>query len=102
MFNKCEAARENNSGISNIAFQITSVNISGKGIQTENNLQALLNATNHPVVQIPDLYQHKTPQTCRKNEGHGSSVTTALAFANRFPDFYPRQFSYFLLDKTRL
>jgi hypothetical protein len=28
MFNKYEAARENNSGISNIAFKITSVNIS--------------------------------------------------------------------------
>ncbi|MBS7444101.1 hypothetical protein [Enterobacter sp. 120016] len=72
-------------------------------MQTGNNLLAHLSAGNHPVVQIPDLISaQNTSSLADKNEGHGSSVTTALAFASRFPDFNPRQFSYFLLDQTRL
>jgi hypothetical protein len=72
-------------------------------MQTGNNLQVHFRAGNHPVVRIPDLISaQNTSNLADKNEGHGSSVTTARAFASRFPDFNPRQFSYFLLNQTRL
>ena len=72
-------------------------------MQTGNILQVHFSAANHPVVQIPDLISaQNTSNLADKNEGHGGSVTAALAFASRFPGCCPQHYSCFLLNQTRL